>query len=45
VPLVICLVLQFTLNLGTSILIPVAAIFAILFAYWLFKKENAKIAK
>ena len=45
VPLVLCLVLQFALNLGTSILIPVSAIFAILFAYWLFKKENAKIAK
>ena len=45
VPLVLCLVLQFVLNLGTSILIPVSSIFAILFAYWLFKKENNKIAK
>ena len=45
VPLVLCLVLQFTLNLGTSILIPVSSIFAILFAYWLFKKESNKIAK
>ncbi len=45
VPLLICLVLQFTLGLGTSILIPVASIFGILFAYYLFKKENKKIVK
>ena len=45
VPLALCLVLQFTLGLGTSILIPVSSVFAILFAYWLFKKENAKISK
>ena len=43
VPLLICLVLQFALNLGTTILIPVASIFAVLFAYWLFKKECGKI--
>ena len=45
VPLLMCIVLQFALKLGTSILIPVSSIFSILFAYWLFKKENAKIAK
>ena len=43
IPLVLCLVLQFALKLGTTILIPVASIMAILFAYWLFKKEDGKI--
>ena len=38
IPLVLCLILQFALKLGTTILIPVASIIAILFAYWLFKK-------
>lgn len=38
IPLVLALLLQGTLNLGTSVLIPVCSIVSILFAYWLFKK-------
>ena len=45
IPLALALLLQGTLNLGTSVLIPVCSIVSILFAYWLFKKENNKIAK
>ena len=37
-PLALALLLQGTLNLGTSVLIPVCSIVSILFAYWLFKK-------
>ena len=38
IPLALALLLQGTLNLGTSVLIPVCSIISILFAYWLFKK-------
>ena len=38
IPLALALLLQGTLNLGTSVLIPVCSIVSILFAYWLFKK-------
>ena len=38
IPLALALLLQWTLNLGTSVLIPVCSIISILFAYWLFKK-------
>lgn len=44
VPLLLCLVLQFALHLGTTILIPIGSIFGGLFAYWVFKKEKDKIA-
>lgn len=38
-PLALALLLQILLNLGKTILIPVCSIVAIVFAYWLFKKE------
>ena len=44
IPLALALLLQGTLNLGTSVLIPVCSIVSILFAYWLFKKGK-KIMK
>ena len=40
VPLAITLILELTLGLGTSILIPVSAIASTLFAYYMFKKET-----
>ena len=41
-PLVLAILLQVLLNLGKSILIPICSIAAILFAYWLFKRELKK---
>ena len=40
VPLALTLILEMTLGLGTSILIPVSAIASTLFAYYMFKKET-----
>ena len=42
VPLLLAILLQIVLNLGTSILIPVCSIFSILFAYYLFKRQIKK---
>lgn len=39
-PLVLCLVLQFTLHLGTSLLIPICAIVSLAFAYFIVQKYN-----
>lgn len=44
-PLVLALLLQAFLNLGTSILIPVCSIVSILFAYYLFKNGGKLIKK
>lgn len=44
-PLVLALILQGFLNLGTSILIPVCSIVSILFAYYLFKNGGKLIKK
>ena len=43
VPLVVAFILSFFLGQGTGISIPVCAVIAILFAYFLFKKEQKKI--
>lgn len=40
VPLLIALILQGFLNVGTSVLIPICSIISILFAYLLFKKAS-----
>ena len=40
VPLAITLILELTLGLGTSILIPVSAIASTIFAYYMFKKAT-----
>ena len=40
VPLALTLILEMTLGLGTSILIPVSAIASTLFAYYMFKKAT-----
>lgn len=45
VPLVLALLLQGLLNLGTSILIPVCSIVSILFAFWLFKTGGKLLKK
>ena len=42
VPLLLAILLQIVLNLGTSILIPVCSIISILFAYYLFKRQLKK---
>lgn len=42
VPLLLAILLQIVLNLGTSILIPVCSIISILFAYYLFKRQIKK---
>ena len=42
VPLLLTILLQVALNLGTSILIPVSSIASILFAYYLFKRQIKK---
>ena len=42
VPLLLAILLQIVLNLGTSILIPVCSIVSILFAYYLFKRQIKK---
>lgn len=39
VPLILTLILQFTLNLGYTTLIPISAVVAVLTSYWMFKKE------
>ncbi len=44
-PLILALLLQGLLNLGTSILIPLTSIVSILFAYALFKKGNKMMNK
>lgn len=41
-PLLLAILLQIVLNLGTSILIPVCSIISILFAYYLFKRQIKK---
>lgn len=41
-PLILTIALEFALGVGTSILIPVSAVTATLFAYYLFKKEIEK---
>lgn len=43
IPLILVILLQIFLNLGTSILIPVSAIVSTLFAYYLFKREKKHI--
>ena len=45
IPLVLCTVLQIFLNLGTSILVPLAVLITILFSYYLFKLEGKRIDK
>ena len=42
VPLALTLALQFAFNLGYTVLIPVSAVVAILFAYWLYKKDKLR---
>lgn len=42
VPLLLAILLQILLNLGTSILIPACSIISILFAYYLFKRQIRK---
>lgn len=42
IPLFVAIVLSITLNLGSSILIPLCAVIAIGFAYVLFKKDSKK---
>jgi hypothetical protein len=42
IPLALAILLQVLLNLGKSILIPLCSIIAILFAYYLFKREINK---
>lgn len=42
VPLLLAILLQILLNLGTSILIPACSIISILFAYYLFKRQIKK---
>ena len=42
VPLLLAILLQIVLNLGTSILIPACSIISILFAYYLFKRQIKK---
>ena len=42
VPLLLAILLQIVVNLGTSILIPVCSIISILFAYYLFKRQIKK---
>lgn len=43
VPLVIAFILSFFLGQGTGISIPICAVIAILFAYFMFKREQKKI--
>lgn len=40
IPLILCFGLQYLLVLGTGVLIPVAAVISIAFAYFLFKKNK-----
>ena len=40
IPLLLAILLQILLNLGTSILIPACSIISILFAYYLFKRHH-----
>lgn len=42
VPLLLAILLEILLNLGTSILIPACSIISILFAYYLFKRQIKK---
>lgn len=42
VPLLLAILLEIALNLGTSILIPACSIISILFAYYLFKRQIKK---
>ena len=41
-PLFLAVLLQVLFNVGKEVLIPVTAIITILFAFWLFKRENKK---
>ena len=41
-PLVLTLLLEIFLSLGTSLLIPISAVLSTLFAYYMFKKQIAK---